>query len=95
MDFPKVRPICLINEIAKAFERILTKRIILWQSEHPESGLSKNQFGFRKQRSTCDAITKLKNITTAAVKNKEFAIVVGLDIENAFDSIPWRTIRKA
>lgn len=46
---PKVRPICLLDEIGKAFERILANRISKWQEEHPEHGLAENQFGFRKQ----------------------------------------------
>lgn len=92
---PKARPICLINEIAKGFERIIANRIHVWQIEHPESGLSENQYGFRKSRSTCDAILRLLEITTDATKNGEYAIVVGVDIKNAFNSIPWRVIKRA
>lgn len=67
LALPKVRPICLINEIAKAFERILAERIYSWQVEHPESDFSQNQFGFRKNRSTYDALLLLKDITSSAV----------------------------
>lgn len=92
---PKVRPICLLNEIAKAFKRIIADRIYSWQADHPESAFSNNQFGFRKRRSTCDAIGQLRDITTRAIGDGEFAIVVGLDIQNAFNSVPWRVIQKA
>ncbi|XP_029673046.1 uncharacterized protein LOC115241425 [Formica exsecta] len=87
LALPKVRPICLINEIAKAFERILVERISSWQTEHPESDLSVNQFGFRKGRSTCDALLHLKMITNNVVRLGGFAIVVAIDIKNAFNSI--------
>lgn len=93
-ELPKVRPICLINEIGKAFERILVERIYQWQSEHPNSDLSVNQFGFRKRRSTCDALLAVRDITTCAVREGGLAIVVSLDIRNAFNSIPWRVVRK-
>lgn len=33
---PKVRPICLIDEMCKAFERVIVERISQWQSDHPE-----------------------------------------------------------
>ncbi|CAL1685118.1 unnamed protein product [Lasius platythorax] len=92
---PKVRPICLLNEIGKAFERILAERILFWQSEHPDSEFSANQFGFRRQRSTCDALLLVREITSRATDNKGFAFVISLDIKNAFNSIPWSVIRRA
>lgn len=45
-ELPRIRPICLIDEIGKAFERILTDRIYAWQSEYPQSEFARNQFGF-------------------------------------------------
>lgn len=89
---PKLRPICLLNKIAKAFERILAERISHWQAEHPGSSLSKRQFGFRKGRSIIDALLFLKKITQRAIRRGEYAFVVSHDIRNAFNSIPWRLI---
>ncbi|KMQ89159.1 reverse transcriptase [Lasius niger] len=93
---PKVRPICLLDDIGKAFERILVKRILLWQSTNPDSCLSINQFGFMKWRSTCDALLLVKEIALRAVRtNGGFAFAISLDIRNAFNSVPWRVIRGA
>jgi len=92
---PKVRPICLLDEVGKAFERILAERIYEWQEVHPESSLSSNQFGFRKYRSTCDALGTLRDTTVRAMSGGGLAIVVSLDIRNAFNSIPWSRIRRA
>ncbi|KMQ84870.1 reverse transcriptase, partial [Lasius niger] len=93
---PKVRPICLLDDIGKAFERLIVNRILLWQGTNPDSCLSDNQFGFVKWRSTCDALLKLKEIALRAVKaNGGFAFAISLDIRNAFNSVPWRTIRGA
>lgn len=94
-ETPKARPICLIDELGKTFERVLAERISIWQMDNPESDLSNNQFGFRMNRSTCDALLLVKRITSLAVKKGGFAFVVSLDISNAFNSIPWRVIRAA
>lgn len=51
-DIPKARPICLIDELGKAFERVLVDRIFGWQLGHSEADFSENQFGFRRNRST-------------------------------------------
>lgn len=42
IGLPKVKPICLINEIVKVFERVLADRIFSWQGEHLESDFSEN-----------------------------------------------------
>lgn len=91
---PKARPICLLDKLGKSFERIIADRLLAWRQEIPARDLSENQFGFRKKRSTCDALLRVKGITTEAVNEGGVAIAIGLDIENAFNSLPWRTIRK-
>ncbi|KMQ88396.1 reverse transcriptase [Lasius niger] len=93
---PKVRPICLLDEIGKAFERIIAERILQWQDIHPDSRLAANQFGFTRGRSTCDALLLVKEITSRAIKiDGGFAFVITLDIRNAFNSIPWPVICRA
>lgn len=57
--------------------------------------MSDNQFGFRTKRSTCDALKKVKRVTKEAVAEGGVAIAVGLDIANAFNSLPWSVIREA
>lgn len=51
------RPICLLNEGGKLFERLVVNRINNLESNE---GLSPNQFGFRAKRSTINAIHKLQ-----------------------------------
>lgn len=55
---PKVRPICLLDEIGKTFEKVIADRLTERLDENTEVNLSDNQFGFRKQRSTCDALNE-------------------------------------
>ncbi|KMQ94776.1 reverse transcriptase [Lasius niger] len=94
-DTPKARPICLLDELGKTFERVLAERIHLWQTTNQESDVSKSQYGFRKNKSTCDALSLFRQLTSTAVRNGGFAFAVSLDISNAFNSIPWRRIRRA
>ncbi|KMQ88875.1 reverse transcriptase, partial [Lasius niger] len=85
-ELPKVRPICLLDEVGKTLERVIACRMEEHMERNPCFGLSVNQFGFRKQRSTCDALNKVKGITLGAVGVGEVALAVSLDIANAFNS---------
>lgn len=89
---PKVRPICLLPEIGKIFERILAERMLDWMDKNEEAALSPNQFGFRKLRSTTDAIVELREFVEFAHKQGGVVIAVGLDISNAFNSLQWADI---
>lgn len=94
-ELPKIRPICLLNEIEKIFERILTSHMKAMMDSGPELNLSDHQYGFRTRRSTCDALRFVVNNICAATENGSYAVAVSLDIRNAFNSIPWIHIRQA
>jgi len=91
----KARPICLLDEIGKTFERIIAYRINRWLEDNEDCSLSSNQYGFRRARSTVDALFRVRELTRIAVDGNGFAIAVGLDIVNAFNSIPWSVILDA
>ncbi|KMQ90130.1 reverse transcriptase [Lasius niger] len=92
---PKVRPICLLDKIGKTFERVIADRLLDWLENNEDVDLSANQFGFRKQKSTCDALSRVKAITSGSVGEGGIAIAVAIDIENAFNSLPWHSNRAA
>lgn len=94
-SIPNVRPICLLNDIGKAFERIIVGRIESWLAKNPHAALSENQYEFRKVKSTCDALIKVRTEIQRAVENGEVAIAVSIDIANAFNSLPWPKIHDA
>lgn len=94
-DVIKARPICLLNDIGKMFERILAERINYWMTQDPSRELSDRQFGFRKARSTNDAILEAKEITLGALADGDYAVMINLDVENAFNSVSWRAIKEA
>ncbi|XP_041981665.1 uncharacterized protein LOC121735065 [Aricia agestis] len=88
------RPIVLIDEICKTFERIIVARL----NRHLESvgpNLSDAQFGFRSRRSTIDAVARIRSITEQEISQGGVVLVVSLDITNAFNTLPWETIKEA
>lgn len=95
MEHPKLRPICLLPEIGKIFERIVVDRLLEWMEGHPEAALSPNQFGFRRQRSTTDAIVEFREFIEFAQKENGIVIAAALDISNAFNSLQWADICQA
>lgn len=82
---PKARPICLLNNIGKNFERIIMNRL---RDVMNNNAFATRQFGFCEGRSTIDALRFLITLVEAALDRKEFAIAVSLDIRNAFNSMP-------
>jgi len=54
--------------------------------------LHRHQYGFRRNRSTIDAILRVRAYVEAAVQEGRVAILVSLDISNAFNTLPWDRI---
>jgi endonuclease/exonuclease/phosphatase (EEP) superfamily protein YafD len=85
------RPIVLLDETSKLFERVLAARLI--RSMQPD--LSDCQYGFRPFRSTLNAIAQVRYTAEEAVTEGGVVMAVSLDICNAFNSLPWETIYAA
>ena len=85
------RPICLLNTMGKLLEELILQR--LQALLVGEKGLSENQFGFWKGRSTVVAIEAVVNIATNARKGtdkrKGFCALISVDIRNAFNTARW------
>lgn len=88
------RPICLLDEMGKLLERVVAQRIHAHLSDVGPD-LHRNQFGFRRGRSTSDAILRVKSLTEEAVRGGEVVLGVSLDIVNAFNTLPWHHIEDA
>jgi len=88
------RPVCLLDEEAKLFERIIAGRLVQ-HLEEVGPDLHPHQYGFRRCRSTIDAVLRVREITETAVQEGRVAICVSLDISNAFNTLPWDRIGRA
>ena len=90
-DASSYRPICLLDTMGKLLEEMILQR--LQGHMVGENGLLENQFGFRKGRSTVDAIQAVFDIATKAKtgtgKRKRFCVLISIDIRNAFNTARW------
>lgn len=93
----KFRPICLLNTVAKLFEKVIVARITT--ELDAGEGLSERQFGFRKGRSTTDPIQRVIRAANIAKlgtwRTKGFCSLLTVDVRNAFNAAPWRGIMDA
>lgn len=85
-DVNNYRPISIISNISKIFEKIINSRIQNFLSNHDI--ISSNQYGFAKNKSTSDAIYSLKEDIDRAKENKQHCLCILLDLKKAFETIP-------
>lgn len=92
------RPLCMLDTAGKILERIVHRRI----EEAVDPLLAGNQYGFRRNRSTLDAIDLVVKTARRAISGKrwkegakEYCLVATLDIKNAFNSARWSCILEA
>ena len=79
------RPISLISNIAKVLEKIIRKSIITFINKCDI--LAENQYGFRKNKSTKDALTLVSNVIYDKLDKSTPIAVIFLDIAKAFDTV--------
>lgn len=89
-DSTAYRPLCMLDTIGKLFEKILAKRL----NEHLEAtgSLANTQYGFRRYKSTIDAIKKVMEIVETANQKGNVVGMLTLDVCNAFNSASWEKI---
>jgi hypothetical protein len=94
---PKVRPICLLDAMGKIYEHLIRARLLTEVEE--KGGLSDRQFGFREGMSTMDAIDDVLGFAQVAQSGswgrKDMCALITLDVENAFNTVPWEGIVEA
>lgn len=88
------RPLCLIDDLGKIFEKIIADRMVRYLDEI-RPNLSPMQFGFRKGHSTLDAVARIRSLAKEVVSRGGVALAVSIDIVNAFNSLSWDAIREA
>lgn len=83
--FENYRPISVLTSFSKLLEKRMYKRISNYIEK--QNILSKHQFGFRKNRSTEDAILELTDKISKALDERKYTLGVFLDLSKAFDTV--------
>ena len=90
-DETSYRPICLLNGLGKLLEILLENR--LRKEIETKGDLAENQYGFRKGRSTIDAIKNvadtMEDLNAVSYSCRKIAILITFDVKNAFNSASW------
>ncbi|CAG4977986.1 unnamed protein product [Colias eurytheme] len=79
------RPISILSSLSKIFEKLLHKRLVNYLNKY--NIISNNQYGFRRGRSTEDAVLELTNVITRNIENRDKTIAIFLDLAKAFDTV--------
>ena len=86
------RPISTLHFLSKVIERIVLKRITAFTDKFEI--LSHVQFGFRKAKSTSDAILTFTQNCYSALNDRNFLMSVFLDFSKAFNTIDHNILLK-
>ena len=82
------RPISLLNAIYKIYASIIHSRLV----EALDHEIQDTQFGFRKNRSTSDALFVAKRMQEYAERRGQKGLMILLDWEKAFDMFVTRLV---
>ena len=84
-DIDNYRPISILNILSKVVERIAYNQL----TDYLETNnlLNGNQFGFRRKRSTRDAVTKLTDHIRTNMDDSKVTGALFMDLRKAFDTV--------
>ncbi len=82
-DIENYRPISLLNSLYKIYMALIQKRI----AKFLDHKINTTQFGFRKGRSTSDAIFIIRRLQDLSEKTRKQVFMLLLDWEKAFDKV--------
>ena len=92
VDPSNFRTISTLHSIAQIFEKLVCSQVLTYLEKHDI--LNKFQFGFRKGRSTEQAIVEISDNLKRAVDNNLYTCGVFLDFAKAFDTVNHQILLK-
>ena len=85
LDINNFRPISLLSNIDKIFEKLVHNRLTSFLIKH--NLLFNKQFGFRQSHSTNQALITLTESIRKSLDNGHFSCGVFIDLQKAFDTV--------
>ena len=79
------RPISILNILSKIFEKLIHRRLYTYLNDN--TILNENQFGFRENRSTSQAVLNYFHYVYDRLDNGELVFSIFLDFSKAFDCV--------
>ena len=92
LELTNYRPISLLSNIDKIFEKLLYKRVHGFLESN--NVLYKQQFGFRKSYSTAQALLNISQKIMDALDKGNYACGVFIDLHRAFDTVDHEILLK-
>ena len=92
MLFSNYRPISLLSNINKNFEKLVYSRLYSFLNLH--NCIYDLQFGFRANHSTNNALFSLTELIRNALDNGNFACGIFIDLQKAFDTVDHQILLK-
>lgn len=85
MRVKNYRPIAILHNVSKIFEKLMKTRMVSFIDKHKI--LADCQFGFRRGMCTTDAVLELVNDCVEAIDQGSVMISVFVDLKKAFDTV--------
>lgn len=86
------RPISMVSNLAKIFEKIIHKRIYTFLIKHKR--IHNNQFGFIKNKSSIHALDKVMDIIYNSLNDDMNVAATFIDLSKAFDTVDHNILYK-
>ena len=91
-DPSNYRPISVLSQVNKVFEKILHNRLYKYLSKF--NILYEYQFGFREGHSTTQALVEITDKIKCAIDNKKLTCGIFIDLTKAFDTVDHNILLK-
>ena len=91
-DYHNYRPISILLILEKIFEKIIYKRLYSFFTD--SNVISPNQFGYRKNMNTTQAVLKFISDTLPVFNYKLYSGAIFVDYSKAFDTVPHDLLLK-
>ena len=89
-QIPSYRPISILTQINRIFEKILRDRLY----DFVKDKLYQKQFGFRPKNSTEHPVLDMKEIILENCSKKLISCILFLDLKKAFDTVSHKILLK-
>ena len=89
-ELKNYRPISILPLLSKIFERCVYCRLVEFLSR--TNILNNSQFGFRKNKSTTDALVNTNDCIYEQLNSRRHSVCISLDFSKAFDTVSHKIL---